>query len=342
LQTNDGRKTPPAAGRQRLVGLKDNLLSFERSQMKRLLFCAVLLCVIASLSPAFASRVWTDSTGQYMLDADLIAVNDKFVVLQRADHELVMLTLDSLSDDDRNYLASSEVNKAAGEYINAPQTWTLTSGLQIKARIVDYAERDLTIQRRRGRIYVNDRVLDNLPDAYQQVVQQTVAHFAQLRQHDRRSIETWLVRQRGQPQTFRVPGVVVESESGDEYLLPFALLSDDDQRVLRPGFDQWQAATKLADFEQLQEQSFMLEALAAARHRDQLVQRNIAMLQLKLQAVEAGVTSLWEVTLYPAVGQPRPPQWVVVAGRDSRQATTRAIQQNPGYVVGPVRRVSRR
>ena len=50
------------------------------------------------------------------------------------------------------------------------------------------------------------------------------------------------------------------------------------------------------------------------------------MMQLKLQAVQAGVTSLWEVTLYPAAGQGGPPQWVVVPGRDSRQATAAAFR----------------
>ena len=62
--------------------------------------------------------------------------------------------------------------------------------------------------------------------------------------------------------------------------------------------------------------------------------------QLKLQAVQARLTSLWEVTLYPVPGQGGPPLWVVVPGRDSRQTTDAALQQNPGYVAGPVRRVA--
>ena len=86
----------------------------------------------------------------------------------------------------------------------------------------------------------------------------------------------------------------------------------------------------------------MLQSLAAARSRDAQVQREIAMMQLKLQAVDAGLTSLWEVTLHPAAGNGGPPLWVVVPGRDSRQATETALQQNPGFIVGPVRRVSRR
>ena len=59
-----------------------------------------------------------------------------------------------------------------------------------------------------------------------------------------------------------------------------------------------------------------------------------------MQAVQAGLTSLWEVTLFPAGGRGGPPLWVVVPGRDSRQATAAALQQNPGFVAGPVRRVA--
>jgi hypothetical protein len=93
------------------------------------------------------------------------------------------------------------------------------------------------------------------------------------------------------------------------------------------------------DYAGREDHALLLRSLAAARHRDRQVKRQIAQMQLKLQAVQAGVTSLWEVTLYPAVGQGGPPLWVVMPGRNSRQATMAALQQNPGYVAGPVRRV---
>jgi hypothetical protein len=111
-------------------------------------------------------------------------------------------------------------------------------------------------------------------------------------------------------------------------------------KVLKPGWEKWLAAHRSNDSSAQEDRAFLLQSLAAARFRDQQVQREIATLQLKLQAVQAGLTSLWEVTLYPAQGQGGPPLWVVMPGRDSRQATDAALQQNPGYVVGPVRRVA--
>ena len=110
--------------------------------------------------------------------------------------------------------------------------------------------------------------------------------------------------------------------------------------MLKSDWDEWLAARRGDDFDALDDRAFRLRSLAAAHQRDQQVQREIALLQLQLQAVQAGLTSLWEVTLYPAAGQGGPPLWVVVPGRDSRQATAAALQQHPGFVVGPVRRVA--
>ncbi len=205
---------------------------------------------------------------------------------------------------------------------------------------MDYAARDVTLQRRRGRIYVNDRVLDNLPEFYQQLIPKFVAQSENLQRSDRASLEAWLVRQRGEPRTFHLDGVVLETENGDEYGVPFALLSEADLNVLKPGWKKWLAAHGSNDSSAEEERAFLLRSLAAARFKDQQVQHEIAMVQLQLQAVQAGLTSLWEVTLYPAPGQGGPPLWVVVPGRDSRQATDAALQRNPGYVAGPVRRVA--
>jgi hypothetical protein len=288
-----------------------------------------------------AARLWTDSTGSYTLDADLVAFNDITVVLQRADHELVAIPIEKLSNQDRNYLTSQEAGELMKKSIDEMQVWTLRDGTKITGRVVDFAQRDVTIQRRRGRIYVNDRVLENLPEFYQLLLPKIVVQLENLRGSDRRALESWLVRQRGQPRTFHLEGVLLEFESGDEYAVPFFMLSNEDLSVMKPSWDEWKAAHGGKDYDAQAERAFLLRSLAAARHRDKLVQREIAMMQLKLQAVQAGATSLWEVTLYPAAGQGGPPQWVVVPGRVSRQATNDALQQNPGYVAGPVRRVAR-
>ena len=185
-------------------------------------------------------------------------------------------------------------------------------------------------------------MLDNLPEFYQNLLPTIVAHFENLQRANRQSLEAWLVRQRGEPRKFRVEGVVLESDNGDEFAVPYFLFSDEDQQLLKPGWKDWLAAHGNVHYDSQADTAFLLQALAAAHQRDAQVQREIAMMQLKLQAVNAGLTSLWEVTLHPAAGQGGRSQWVVVPGRDSRQATSNALSQFPGFVAGPVRRVSGR
>jgi SLA1 homology domain 1, SHD1 len=303
------------------------------------------LLVVATLLMAFGAahaRVWTDSTGHYTVEADLIVFNDRQVVLQRKDGELGAVPMDKLSTADRDYLMSKEAEQAARKTKGAVQTWKLRSGNRVVGRVVDYARKEITLQRRRGKIYVNDRVFDNLPEIYQRMLPGVVGHFEKINKEDAQGLEAWLVRQKGQPRSFTIDGVVFELENGDEYVVPFFLFSDEDQNLLQSGWQEWLAAHQDGDYQQGGDHAFMLESLAAARHRDEQVQRRIATMQLGLEAVQAGVTSLWEVTLYPARGTAGPPLWVVVPGRDSAQATSNALSRNPGYTAGPVRRVSNR
>ncbi len=305
----------------------------------------VELCLALCLPAVAQARVWTDDTGQYKLEAELIAFNDRKVVLQRADHDLVAFPVEELCDADREYLSSQEAKDAVDKLAKAEQSWKLADGTTLVGRLVDYADRDVTIQRRRGRLYVNDRRFDNLPEFYRQMVIRIVDHFEKLPTADRPGFEAWVLLQRGQPRTFHVEGVLLEAAGGDEFGVPFFVFSEEDQKVLSPGLAAWreaQRSEKEDKHESLADLAFLLESLAAARRQDQLVQRDIALMQLNLQAVEAGLTSLWEVTLFPAVGQVRPPIWVVVPGRDSRQAMAAAMQLNPGYVAGPVRRLTNR
>lgn len=305
--------------------------------VRQLVLASLVSFTIAATSQA---RLWTDSTGQYTLDAELVAANDRTVVLQRADHELVAIPIEKLSEADREYLKSNEASDQLRQADTKLQTWTLRDGTQITGKIVEYTSRDVTLQRRRSRIYVNDRLFDNLPEFYQKIIPQAVALAENLRRNDRQSLEAWLVRQRGEPRTLHMEGVVLETENGDEYAIPFSLFSDADLNLLKPRWAEWKEAHQKNDYTAQEDRAFLLRSLAAARRRDQQVNREIATMQLGLQAVTAGVTSLWEVTLYPTAGHGGPPLWVVVPGRDSRQATALALGRNPGYVAGPVRRVS--
>jgi hypothetical protein len=297
------------------------------------------LLIVLFLPSALSARVWTDSTGKYSIEANLIAFNESTVVLQREDHQLGQVPIDKLSQADRDYLKTKEAGDAVKKVSGAMQTWTLQGDLKLLGRVVGYAQKSLTVQRRRGNIYVNDRLFENLPQVYQVMIPKIVAHFAKLIHDDRQALEDWLVTQKGEPQTFTIEGALFELEGGDEYVVPFFFFSVADQNLLKPGWDQWVAANTKKQWDQQDQQAFLVQSLAAARQRDEQIQQQIAQMQLN-QAVLGGITQLWEVTLYPGRGVAGRPQWVVMPGINSREASANAVAKYPGYVPGPVRKVA--
>ncbi len=302
---------------------------------RRIVVCSFAVLYLASAGEA---REWTDVTGKYKIEADLVAFDDESVVLRRADKQLGTVPIEKLSEKDREYLKSEEAGKIRTGNFSGSQTWTSKDGHELVGRVVDFVRRDVTIQRRRGRTYVNDRAFSNLPDFYQRIVPPIVDHFHPLDSVDRRGFEAWARRQRDEPRTFALEGVILESEDGDEYGLPFFLFSDKDRKILEAGWKQWLAVSD--DHDQRDDHAFRLESLAAEYSQNQEVDRQVALMQLNMQAIAAGVTSAWEVTLYPGPGNPNPPRWVVVPGRNSAQAMAAAVARNPGFLAGPARRVS--
>ncbi|WP_425396168.1 SHD1 domain-containing protein [Aeoliella sp.] len=307
-----------------------------------LLLAATVTLAAATSATAGKVRTWTDSSGKYTIDATLVAFNEKDVVIERAsDKQLGTVPIDKLSEKDKEYLKTKEAIDSAHEVTGGMQRWTLKDGLEIIGRLVDYGRKEIVLRRSRGTVYVNDRAFQNLPAIYQKIIPLIVQHAGN-GVTDARSLEQWLASRRGAPQTFTVDGVVLEMENGDEYGIPFFMFSDKDLDVLQPGWDKWLAAHEKANHEARQHEALRLQTEAAQYHQEREAQerRRIAEMQLGLQAVEAGVTSVWEVTLYPEPGNPGPPLWVTGFARDSRSASYQALAKHPGYTVGPVRRVS--
>ena len=284
------------------------------------------------------ARQWQDVTGKYKIEADLIAFDDDSVIIQRADKQLGTVAIDKLSSADREYLKSKEAIETQASQIGELQTWTTRSGLSVVGRIVDYVQRDVTVQRRRGKIYVNSSVYKNLPKVYQAMLLRIVSAIEGIDIPDAQALDKWVRTLRGQPRTYNLEGVTIELENGDEYSVPFFLLSEQDQQILKPGWEAWLADRE--NYEERQEHAFQLQAMSSAYRRNQEVDRRVAELKINMQAIQSGLTSAWEVTLYPKPGNPNPPQWVVTTGRDSRAATAAALQQYPGYTNGPVRKLS--
>jgi hypothetical protein len=303
---------------------------------------AALLALAVSLAfPVVAhGRTWTDSTGNYSIDADMIAFNDATIVLKKKNRQLVAVPIDKLSKEDQKYLASKEAADQMLHDANAVQTWTMRSGLKLIGRVVDYGVRDVTVQRRYGKIYVNDRRLDNLPEVYQKMLPKIIENFEKIKLDDKRALDAWAAKLQGDSATFTCEGVLLELDNGDAYGIPFFFFSDADQRILKPGWDRWVAADK--DQAKRKQERLLLRSQAQAYQQDRMMNQQIALMQLQMQGYDAGLFDLWEVGLVPGPGVAGSPLTVVVPARDSRSAAIEAVRRNPGFVSGPVAKVSRK
>lgn len=307
--------------------------------MSRVLASSVL--ALAVLAPGLASaREWTDSTGKYQVEGEMVAFNATTVVLKKANRELVAVPVDKLAKKDQEYLRSKEASEAARASADQVQTWTMRSGLKVIGKAVGYARKQITIQRRRGAIYADERRLENLPEVYRLMVPKIVAHFENLTIDGQKGLESWILTLKGEPRTYTLEGVLLELESGDEYGVPFFFFSDDDLRILKPGWDRWLAAVNQR--EKQEHEAFLLQAQAQAYQQDRKINQQVAMLQLDMQAYQAGLFDLWEVRLIPGAGVSGPSMLAVVPGRDSRSAAIEARRRYPGYELGPISKVSRK
>src|ERR1700745_1703258 len=118
------------------------------AHMKRVLL--VTFFALGLGSHVATARVWTDSSGKYSIEANLVAFNDTTVVLQRGDHQLGQVAIDKLSQADRDYLKGKEAGDAIKKVSGATQTWTLKTGEKIIGRVVGFAQKQLVVQRNGG------------------------------------------------------------------------------------------------------------------------------------------------------------------------------------------------
>ena len=297
-----------------------------------------VLCAGVMLGTADA-RLWSDKTGKLVFEAELFAFNDEQVVLRRKDGQLGMYEIKDLSEVDQRFLKSQEALKQSQQTLQGKQVWKTKSGFEVVGRAVDYDQRDIQLSVRRGKLFVNDRLYDNMPDAYKVILQRTMAAQGQLDQPTDMDLQGWIERQGAKPLVMRVQGVLLEQSDGEEYLVPFSLFAHQDAKLLKAGWEEWVGAPQ--DDSLRSDEAFRLQSTAAALQSQQQMANEIARANMAFNAVNAGLFSYWEVTMYPQAGNPSAPGWVIMPGRNSEDAKRSAMRQYPGFVPGAVRKVSR-
>jgi hypothetical protein len=303
------------------------------------------LSAIVLLGADPVTRTWTDTTGQFTVEADLLAFNDTTAVLLKKEpmkkdhHELVSVKIEQLSKEDQEYLKSKEAEDLTKTAANELHTWTLKNGLKVNGRVLGFGRRDVVVQRKMGKIHVNDKLFSDLPGVYQRMVPRIVGQFVMEPIETEDQLMAWATKQKGEPRKFTCEGVLLELENGDQYAIPFFFFSDEDLKLLKPGWDQWLAADQ--DVKKQEQEQFMAKAEAMAYHRNQQANNQMQQLELGLLATAAGVTDLWQVQMLPPGGAGRPVA-VIVPAQNSGQAMIAAKNKYPNYIPGIARKISER
>lgn len=297
---------------------------------------------------AGAAREWKSAKGQVVLTGSFVAANDATVVIEKPTGELVGVKLEELSEADRKLaqeLRLAEVQakseseaRRAEERAYDPHVWTTRDGVKLKGRVTSFARKDVTYRRNTGVTMVNEHPFSKLPAYYQDVAIRIVGQMADPNVKTEADLTRWARSLRGQPKTFSVEGVILRLEDNTELPIPFFLLSDDDLKFLRPGWDAWKKQD--ADEESRKRESFLLEVQAQQYQEDRAMTQQIQMMNMQYMAVATGLTRIWEVYLYPPAGVYARPMAVVVNALDNVQAQQVASMMYPGYFIGPVRKLS--
>ncbi len=306
------------------------------------------LCVVAAVSAGSSEgREWTDATGKFHWRADLFAASEELAILRERDGDLHAVQVSELSEADQGFVKKylEDDSRVSQDVHN----WTMASGLKVKGTVLAYKSGPVEFEYKNGTPYVNGKRFRQLDPVYQKMVIKLVAETEDPSVETEADYKKWARALRRQKRTVQVDGVLMQLQSGQEYSIPMFLFSRADRSVLEAGWQQW--SDEEATRQQQAQQDALLRAEAEdyqrrskeAEQREQEEKeqdRRIQMMQLGLLAVDAGLTSIWEVQMAPGPGVYGRPMRVVVPANDSIAAQQAALQQHPGYVVGPTRQLS--
>src|SRR5262245_30166152 len=68
----------------------------------------VALCFLGVFSAGADGREWTDASGKFRIEAELVAVRNGKVILEKADGSVITVPLDKLSTADQEFLKAKE------------------------------------------------------------------------------------------------------------------------------------------------------------------------------------------------------------------------------------------
>ena len=298
------------------------------------------LCIVAALcvTGLAQARPWSNSNGQFKLEAEAIGFNDTTVVLKTPAGRLVAVELAELSAQDQAFIKSKQADPASKSTADQMQTWTAKGGMKVRGRVLAYGKKQLAVQRQLGKVFVNDQPFARIDPLHQELILKTISHLEHTNLEDQLQLEAWAKGLGPNVKTYPLEGVLMELESGDIIGVPFFLFAPEELSVLEPGWKYWLAQSE--DEEARNREDLLVQSTATEYQRDRQNQQQIEMLKLGMLARATGMITIWEVMLQPA-GNAGRSMSVMVQAENSDVASQRVQQKYPGYEIIGVRRSRR-
>ena len=311
------------------------------------LACFLLLLLVYGLAPLRA-REWSDNSGHFKIEADLVAFDGETVVLRAKAGRLLAVKLANLSADDIAYLKTPEVasfeNNAPIQ--DSPTEWSLQNGQVVRGAITGIGIQQVVIFRRDSKVHVSFNGKEIADPIYKLLLPEIVNHAASTSYKSLDELDRHLATLKPPSVTYMLPTVTIATNSGN-VAIPVFLFKKEEQHYL------WAASERLRLLQESEltseerekiaaRENFLARSFGRGRRAAAALPSEISQIQLDLLANAALVAAraeFWEVVISPPNAYLLP-FTVVVPAANSAEAEARVAAQYPGYTLVGISRTA--
>ena len=311
------------------------------------LTCFLLLLLVYGLAPLRA-REWSDNSGHFKIEADLVAFDGETVVLRAKAGRLLAVKLANLSADDIAYLKSPEAAsfENSAPIQDSPTEWSLQNGQVVRGAITGIGIQQVVIFRRDSNVHVSFNGKEIADPIYKLLLPEIVNQVASTSYKSLDELDRHLATLKPPSVTYMLPTVTITTNSG-HVAIPVFLFKKEEQHYL------WAASERLRLLQESEltseerekiaaRENFLARSFGRGRLAAAALPAEISQIQLDLLANAALVAAraeFWEVVISPPNAYLLP-FTVVVPAANSAEAEARVAAQYPGYTLVGISRTA--
>jgi len=300
---------------------------------------AYLLLLTLFLVSPIRAREWSDNSGHFKVEADLIAFDGETVVLRAKAGRLLALKLADLSKTDVEYLKTPEVAgfENSAPIPEAPTEWSLQNGQVVRGAITGIGIQQLVIFRHDSKVHISFDGKELTDPIYKVLLPEMVNHLASTSFKSLEELDRHLATLKPPSLIYALPTVTITTNNGNVGI-PNFLLKKEEQNYL------WSASERLRSLQESELTSEEREKIASrenflarsyGRGRNHAVNVPVGISQMQLDflanaALVAARAEFWEVVISPPNAYLMP-FTVVVPAANSADAEAQVAARFPKH-----------